>query len=226
MVLLDGNYDGTYSLATVASDDVEIHAYARGYFPATTYPVVTSGAVTTTDIPLTRWSAFEQRVYRFFNMKAGTHFYTASDAEFIDVYAKQASTFKYDGIAYWIAVGPGVPVGEGGWVNRNDKPLYRFFNKKSGVHLYTADEVEKANVMANLTKLYTYEGVAFNVSMDPAWGSAVYRFYVPARNAHFYTTDRNEIRSKLSNYYYFEGTAFYTGGWEWRDDQPPASVAG
>jgi len=142
-----------------------------------------------------------QPVYRFFNMKPGTHFYSASDGEFINVYENMAGVFKYDGIAYIAPVG--TPEGF--------TPLYRFFNKKSGVHFYTMDEAEKARVMA-MTKLYTYEGIAYNVTSDPT-GLPIYRFYVPARNAHFYTADQSEImnNSKLSNYYQFEGVAYYVG---------------
>ena len=144
---------------------------------------------------------YAQRVYRFFNMKAGTHFYTASDAEFIKVYGTQTKYFTYDGVAYYIELDPKVP----------GKPLYRFFNKKSGVHFYTMDEAEKARVM-KMTSLYTYEGIAYSVR-DDGLGMPIYRFYVPARNAHFYTADQSEItRSiKLSNYYRFEGIAYYVG---------------
>ena len=134
-------------------------------------------------------------------MKAGTHFFCATDAEFLNVYENLGNVFKYDGIAY------GAPSSAAeGLV-----PLYRFFNKKSGVHFYTMDEAEKARVMA-MADLYTYEGVAYNVSTD-ARLQPVYRFYVPARNAHFYTLDTSEIfgSAKLSNYYHFEGVAYYVG---------------
>ena len=143
-----------------------------------------------------------QPIYRFFNMKAGTHFYSASDAEFIKVYGTMATAFKYDGVAYY------VPVDER---TEGMQPLYRFFNKKSGVHFYTRDEAEKAKVMT-MTSLYSYEGVAYYVTGYSEYAIPVYRFYVPARNAHFYTADMSEISTKLSSSYQYEGIGYYIGG--------------
>ena len=148
---------------------------------------------------------YDQAVYRFFNMKGGVHFYTASDAEFINVYETLASVFHYDGIAYFVDL-------------RNTEhqvPLYRFFNRKTGVHFYTASEAEKANVIATRSDTYTLEGIAYGVRIDGV-GLPVYRFYVPARDAHFYTVDTGEIfnRSGLSNYYHYEGIGFWVGGSE------------
>jgi hypothetical protein len=140
-----------------------------------------------------------QRVYRFFNMKSGTHFYTASDAEFMNVFGTLAGVFTYDGVAYYVEVDP----------ETTAKPLYRFFNRKTGAHLYTADEGEKANVMEALASRYTYEGIAYGVRTDTL-GMPVYRFYVPARDTHFYTANTSEITAgKLSDYYHYEGVAYY-----------------
>ena len=146
----------------------------------------------------------EQAVYRFFNMKGGVHFYTASDAEFVNVYTNLDSVFKYDGIAYFVDLDN----------TDGQVPLYRFFNRETGVHFFTASEAEKNNVIANLSGRYTFEGQAYGVRIDGV-GVPVYRFYVPARNAHFYTADTSEILaagSGLSNYYHYEGVAFYVGG--------------
>ena len=44
-----------------------------------------------------------------------------------------------------------------------DMPVYRFFNMKNGSHFYTADEAERANVAANLSKTYSYDGVAYEI---------------------------------------------------------------
>ena len=143
-----------------------------------------------------------QRVYRFFNLRTGTHFYTASDAEFINVYGTMASVFRYDGVAYFVGLDTAPPT----------VPLYRFFNKVTGAHFYTASEAEKANVIATLSSRYTYEGVAYRVRIDGI-GMPVYRFYVPSRDTHFFTANTSEIMlsSKLSDSYHFEGVAYYVG---------------
>jgi hypothetical protein len=39
-------------------------------------------------------------VYRFYNMKKGVHFYTASQAERDNVAATLGDTFKYEGVGY------------------------------------------------------------------------------------------------------------------------------
>lgn len=163
---------------------------------------VTIPSAATADASHTIEGYEQQRVYRFFNMRTGTHFYTARDAEFMNVYGALASVFKYDGVAFFLELDPGVPT----------KPLYRFFNRVTGAHFYTADEGEKAKVMATLSSRYIYEGVGFRVRTDTL-GTPVYRFYVPARDTHFYTANTSEITKdpKLSNYYRYEGLAFYVG---------------
>ena len=40
-------------------------------------------------------------------------------------------------------------------------PVYRFYSAGAGAHFYTADSDEKASVIANLSQIYTYEGIAF-----------------------------------------------------------------
>src|SRR5574340_1254562 len=49
--------------------------------------------------PIADWDP----VYRFYNVKAGSHFYTASAQERDVVTAKWSSTYKYDGIAFYVA---------------------------------------------------------------------------------------------------------------------------
>ena len=199
---VDADYRGRYTASVPAGEyDFDAHSPASDCNDLldVTVPPAATFVQNLTVAPSTLEG---QPVYRFFNMKPGTHFYSANDAEFINVYENMTGVFKYDGIAYVVPVG--TPEGF--------KPLYRFFNKKSGVHFYTMDEAEKARVMA-MTSMYTYEGIAYNVTSNPE-GLPVYRFYVPARNAHFYTADQSEImnNTKLSNYYQFEGVAYYVAG--------------
>ena len=227
-------YDGTYSYATVASDDIHMTASAGSRVTQLASVVVDEGLPTTQDFSLIRFSEFDQPVYRFFNMKGGVHFYTADDAEFINTYKNLSSVFHYDGIAYFVPWGDSEDPDA---INPNTVPLYRFFNRRTGVHFYTASEAEKANVIATRSDDYTYEGIAYNVSDHPATFTAVagvaaetgvalgrrlslpiYRFYVPLRDAHFFTADSGEIfgpqNSGLSNYYHYEGIGFYINGWE------------
>ena len=91
-------------------------------------------------------------LYRFYNTKAGVHFYTASEAEKNNILAKLSSIYKLEGVAYKVALAPA-----------NAFPIHRFYNIKKGVHFYTASETEKANVIKNLSATYKYEGVGYYI---------------------------------------------------------------
>ncbi len=89
-------------------------------------------------------------LYRFYNRRNGTHFYTASEAEKTQVQNTLSGTYTYDGPAYKVSTFP--------WYS---KAVHRFYNKAAGTHFYTASEAEKANVIATLGSIYSYEGPAF-----------------------------------------------------------------
>jgi len=90
-------------------------------------------------------------LYRFYNKKNGTHFYTASAAEKASIIAHLSGTYRLDGPAYNVCVTPVAGA----------TPVYRFYNKKNGTHFYTASEAEKANTLAKFASTYTLDGVAF-----------------------------------------------------------------
>jgi hypothetical protein len=103
--------------------------------------------------------AATQNLYRFYNVKTGTHFYTASDAERDTVLAGSSSTYRYEGVAYKVS-----PVAAEGAV-----AVYRFYNHRvGGVHFYTASAEERDRVIARVGSTYTYEGIAYYVPMAPA----------------------------------------------------------
>ena len=132
-------------------------------------------------------------VYRFYNVRNGAHFYTASVAERDNVNARWGYIYKYEGIA---------------WVFNNDSaPIYRFYNLKNGTHFYTTSAAERDNVNARWGYIYKYEGIAwYNTS-----GATVYRFYMPITGAHFYTAsaaERDNVNARWGNIYRYEGTAW------------------
>ena len=140
-------------------------------------------------------------VYRFYNAKLGSHFYTASVDEANSVQNRLFATLRYEGVAYIADQ------------TKNSVPLYRFYNKKNGAHFYTASEVERDNVKAKLGATYSYDGPAYNVSLTPAEGAVtVYRFFNKKSGAHFYTAsleERDSVIAKLGVIYAYEGGAFY-----------------
>lgn len=138
-------------------------------------------------------------VYRFYNLKNGSHFYTASVAEKNSIVANLAGTYRLEGVAY--ADNLSNPA--------NSFPLYRFYNFRTGTHFYTASESEKNNVIARMSSTYRLDGVAYYVSITG--GVPVYRFYT-STGTHFYTAseaEKNNVIAKLSGSYRLEGVAFY-----------------
>jgi hypothetical protein len=95
--------------------------------------------------------AASQNLYRFYNFRKGVHFYTASDAEMVNVRDNLTGTYRLEGVAYKVSPGP-VP---------GAMTVWRFYNFRQGVHFYTASAAEMANVRDTLGGTYRLEGVAF-----------------------------------------------------------------
>ena len=141
-------------------------------------------------------------VYRFFRASNGTHFYTASEAEKNNVVNTMSSVYQFEGVAYTLEVDN----------PQMNAPLYRFFNRNTGSHFYTASEAEKNSVIANLSNVFTYEGPAYKVALNPTGNTPVYRFYNKANGSHFYTiseAEKNNVIAKYAATYNFEGPVFY-----------------
>ena len=88
--------------------------------------------------------------------------------------------------------------------------VYRFFNRDSGVHFYTANETERSAVLE--LPNYSFEGESY-LGVDPLSGmpapQPVYRFLNQDTGVHLYTISETERESvaELDNFT-FEGEAF------------------
>jgi hypothetical protein len=143
-------------------------------------------------------------VYRFYNMKNGSHFYTADAGERDSVIKNLSKIYVLDGTAY--TVNTSNPA--------NNQWLYRFYNKKNGSHFYTASESEKASVIKNLSATYSYDGPAYKVcaGSPPPNSKTVWRFYNKKNGSHFYTADEGEKASVIKNLsatYSLDGPGFF-----------------
>jgi lysyl endopeptidase len=141
-------------------------------------------------------------VYRFYNTRSSSHFYTASLAEKLAIQSHPDWPYTYEGVSYHAYGAPGVGV----------TPLYRFYNWRTGAHFYTASLAEKLAVESHVGWPYVSEGIAYWVADGPAGHIPVYRFYNWRTGTHFYTADEAEKNNVLSHYYWpfsFDGTAFY-----------------
>ena len=139
-------------------------------------------------------------IYRLYNNKTQTHFYTASAAE-RDRTIAQYSQFTYEGIGFYAQASS----------TSGNTPVYRFYNTKTGAHFYTVSATERNNVLATLPQ-YSYEGVSWYVYMAPNdQATAMYRFYNTDTQTHFYTISSTESQNVQAKYpqYKYEGVGYY-----------------
>lgn len=92
-------------------------------------------------------------LWRFYRPGTGTHFYSADPDEVARTRATLSHIYRYEGPAY--AVSRGDAAGR--------FTVWRFYNRRTGTHFYTASEAERNDVIARLGQTYTYEGAAFYV---------------------------------------------------------------
>jgi Repeat of unknown function (DUF5648)/Carboxypeptidase regulatory-like domain len=142
-------------------------------------------------------------VYRFYNLEMGVHFYTASASEMATVRDTLSRTYRLEGVAYSVNTGN----------SANNTVLYRFYNKKTGTHFYTADPGEKANVENNMRATYAFDGPAYEVSAtNVANSTTVWRFYNFRTGTHFYTADpaeKSNVENNMRDTYSLDGPGFY-----------------
>ena len=95
-------------------------------------------------------------VYRFFDLKQGTHFFTASNTERDTVIATRPDLVYEPASTFYEHIVP----------QAGDTAVYRFFDTKFGTHFYTDDPAERALIVQTRPDL-VQEGIGF---------------YEPARN--------------------------------------------
>lgn len=91
--------------------------------------------------------------------------------------------------------------------------VYRFFNRSSAAHFYTASAAERDRVISTVPFM-AYEGLAFQASSTADGAlSPVYRFFNGQTGVHFYTispSERDHIIATLPRFTY-EGVAYHAG---------------
>ena len=146
--------------------------------------------------------ADSDRVYRFFNLSTGVHFYTASESE-RDSVIEDLPHYSYEGGSFSTPQDAADAV-----------PVYRLYNANTGGHLYTISEAERDSI-SNNTDHYSYEGVAYHgYESDRPGRTALYRFYNSSLDIHFFTpnsAERDAVLANLPNYQLEgqDGVAFY-----------------
>jgi hypothetical protein len=195
--------DGTYSVPGITPGTYDVSFAKTGYgtFTANGVTIGPAGAVTQ-NATLTLTPTL-MPVWRFYNLRTGTHFYTADAAERDRVSATMGGTYHLDGVAYNVNTAN----------TNNSAPLYRFYNVRTGAHFYTADTAERDRIMNTMGATYHYDGPAYNVCLTNVTGATtVWRFYNKRTGTHFYTADAAEkanVLATLGAIYALDGPAFY-----------------
>ena len=144
-------------------------------------------------------------VYRFFRADIGVHFYTASETE-RDAVNNNLANYVYEGESYTSAADTHPITGA--------KPVYRFLNQSTGVHLYTMSQIERETISSSLSN-YSFEGIAYyGYESDRPDATPLYRFYNSSLDTHFYTpsiVERDAVLADLPDYRLEgnDGIAFY-----------------
>jgi lysophospholipase L1-like esterase len=139
-------------------------------------------------------------VFRFYNTKTHTHFYTNSVNERDTVMASYPA-FRYEGAAFHASA-----------TADTGTEVYRFYNTKTHAHFYTDSAAERQYVIDHYAS-FRYEGVAYYAYEDSGGGAHVplYRFYNTKTHSHFYTVsdaERQHVADTLPAFRY-EGIAYW-----------------
>jgi hypothetical protein len=121
-----------------------------------------------------------------------------------NVYGRFDVAFRA-GMRIWLSPDSAAPIA-------SRQPVFRFYIQQSGVYFYTIYASERDSILATLSNVFTYEGIAFYASPTPTAGyDAIYRFRNTLNGSYLYTISDVERDSILQNYtqYVLEGTAWY-----------------
>ena len=170
IVGFDQNGNVTTDLAGNLLDDASVgqsFAAAQGNFSDTI-----EGQITPTTID----------VYRFFDTKNGTHFYTADTAERSTILSTRPDL---------VPEGPngvGLTAVNPSGNDPNAAPVFRFFDATKGTQFLTASASERDNVIATRPDLVYEPASTFFEHTTPQPGdTAVYRYFDATTGTHFYT---------------------------------------
>jgi hypothetical protein len=182
------------------------------------YPVTVTGipaSGTNPSTPVTEQAGPIINIYRMYYTD-GRHFYTSSAVEKYNL-LESNKNHSLPSTNFWANLWPfGSP--DRFWLDENvlgkaykssvlgTIPLYRYFNKNSGDHMYTIDPNE-ANGLPAIG--FVAEGITGYVyGSQVANTIPVYRYLSNNSHGHFYTYDYSELGGGNSGYRY-EGVAFY-----------------
>lgn len=168
-------------------------------------PAITAAAAVTPTPALIKpivLSGDQVAVYRFFDKSNGTQFLTGDTSE-RDTLINTRPDLTYEGLGL-AGITPDAN-------DANAAPVYRFFDKGTGTHLFTTSTAEVATIAATRPDL-VQEQSSFDEHLTAQAGDTpVYRFFEKTDGTHFFTASNDEragiVASRPDMVY--EGVAFY-----------------
>ena len=134
----------------------------------------------------------------------GAYFFSIYSGEVTSALAGNPN-WKLEGPAFWASLATGIDL----------HPVHRFQNKLNGSYLYTIYDGERANIVANYSATFAYEGIAWYARQTqtpaPGW-SALYRFRNKTNGTYLFTAYESEKDAIVANYpavFELEGIAYY-----------------
>jgi hypothetical protein len=132
----------------------------------------------------------------------GAYFFTIYDDERNAALANSPS-WNHEGVSFWASLSAGDGL----------SPVHRFRNIQNGSYLYTIYDAERAEIAANYTSLFTYEGVAWYAQQTLSTGWApLYRFRNLTNGTYLFSAsevEKNAILANYANIFTLEGVAYY-----------------
>ena len=145
-------------------------------------------------------SSARSAVYRFYNVKTGAHFYTASAGE-RDFVIQTYPDFQYENVAFYAYAA----------ATAGKDAVYRFYNSHTGAHFYTISAGER-DFVVQAYPVFSLEGTVWYAQASEGNNATpIYRFYNSRTGAHFYTASAGERDFVISEYkdFSYEGPKYY-----------------
>lgn len=144
-------------------------------------------------------SANRAPIYRFYNTRTRSHFYTIDAAE-RDLVISRFGEWSYEGTSFYAY----------GAQHSGTQAVHRFYSTQTGSHFFTMSESEKQHIISSFP-WWKYEGVAWYANTSTTDNATpLYRFYNAQQGTHFFTasaTERDYIIGHYSEWAY-EGIGY------------------
>ena len=132
----------------------------------------------------------------------GSYFFSIYPSEMSNALANN-QTWNLEGTAFHASLD----------INPGLAPVWRFRNLINGSYLYTIDEGEKADIIANYSTYFLLEGPAWHASPVPATGfNPLYRFRNLTNGTYLFSAYEAERDAIIANYvgvFLYEGISYY-----------------